>query len=141
MLGRLAKWLRIAGYDTEYFTNKDKKLLTYQSLKQGRIIITRDHRLSKHKALKIVILKSDDLDEQLRQLAAELGIKFDTTNLLSRCTLCNSLIQTIDKDKVKSKVPDFVFNTQQQFFWCNNCKKIYWPGTHLEFIKTKISKL
>ncbi len=139
MLGRLCKWLRILGFDTAYFNSLNKSVIIYQSLKEGRILITRDHRLSKKKALQIVLIDSDYYEKQIQQVIKELNLKINPDKMFTRCCLCNTLLETIEKEKVQDKVPPFVYQTQVNFSYCPTCQKIYWPGTHWDLMRSKFT--
>jgi len=141
MLGRLCKWLRLLGYDVSYFVSDKKSDLIYQSLKEARIILTRDHRLSKKKAIKLVIINSDLLEEQLEQVFSELNIKVDPDEIFTRCLVCNEILQKAEKEKVKDKIPTYVFQTQKEFSYCPNCQKVYWKGTHWDLAHQLLKKL
>jgi len=140
MLGRLCKWLRLLGYDASYFLSDKKSDLIYQSLKEGRIILTRDQHLSKKKAIKLIIINSDSFEEQLNQVFSELNIKVDPDNIFTRCLVCNEVLLEIDKERVKDKVPSYVFQTQEEFSYCPTCQKIYWKGTHWDLANQLLEK-
>jgi len=140
MLGRLCKWLRLLGYDASYFVSDKKSELIYQSIKEGRIILTRDHRLSKKKAIKLIIINSDLLEEQLKQVFSELNIKVDPENIFTRCLVCNQILMEAEKEKVRDKVPSYVFQTQKEFSYCPSCQKIYWKGTHWNLANQLLEK-
>jgi len=129
-LGRLVKWLRILGFDTEYFKEDNYSKLKISALRDQRVILTKNTRLSQPRGIKLVQIKSDLLNEQLRELFQELDIKPDKNLMFSRCTLCNIELEPVEKDKIKHKVPEFVFNTQQDFIVCPVCQRVYWAGTH-----------
>jgi len=141
MLGRLCKWLRLLGYDASYFVSDKKSDLIYESLKEGRIILTRDHRLSKKKAIKLIIINSDLLEEQLKQVFSELNIKVDPDEIFTRCLVCNELLLSIEKEEVKDKVPSYVFQTQEEFSYCPSCQRVYWKGTHWDLANEALKKL
>jgi uncharacterized protein len=129
-LGRLAKWLRILGFDTVYFNRSNRASLVITALREDRIIVTRNLRLPAPKGVKLVSLKGDLLDDQLKQLLAKLEVKPDKSRLFSRCTICNAELVSVAKEKVKDKVPEYVLKTQEDFLQCPTCNKIYWSGTH-----------
>jgi len=141
MLGRLCKWLRLLGYDASYFVSEKKNDLIYQSLKEGRVILTRDHRLSKKKALKLVVINSDLLEEQLKQVFSELNIEADPDEIFTRCLVCNEILLEAQKEKVKDRVPSYVFQTQEEFSYCPSCQRIYWKGTHWDLANQVIEKI
>lgn len=129
-LGRLAKWLRILGYDAEYFRGNNPASLIIQALRQERIILTRNHRLPASRGIKIITLKEQNLKAQLVEVLRELRLKPQAEQMFCRCTICNKELVSIDKNKIKEKVPEYVYNTQENFFVCTVCNRIYWQGTH-----------
>ena len=141
MLGRLARWLRLFGYDAEYFRSGTDSELIYESIKGRRIILTRDRRISSKKPLKVLYIKSENLTEQLRQAADELKISFDRKKNFTRCIDCNAELVGIEKGKVKDRVPDFIYESQKDFSYCPGCKKIYWKGSHLKLAEKVIEKI
>jgi len=143
MLGTLAKWLRIYGFDTFYANSEtnDDELLRITK-KENRTLITRDIELiyrAKRENLIVIEVKTTDLDEQLKLVLKH--VKVDKNTFLSRCTLCNTAIHAIKKDEVKNKVPKKVFENNNKFWFCKKCDKIYWMGSHYEKMKDKIKKL
>ena len=131
MLGRLAKWLRILGYDTVYADKHLDESLLLTSLKEGRILVTRSKTVSKKRALKLVFIVSGSFIEQVRQLARELNLKINEEYFFTLCTFCNAPLLPVEKkDSLKTFVPDYVFQTQNKFSRCPTCGKVYWPGTH-----------
>ena len=143
MLGTLAKWLRIYGFDT-FFANSDisDKELIDIAKKQDRVIITRDKNLvysSRKKLVDVFQIKSTNLDDQLSKVLKNYEIHEE--NILSRCLLCNSSLQKIDKKEVKEEVPQRIFNSNDKFWFCNKCKKIYWKGSHYDKMIEKMDSL
>ena len=142
MLGSLAKWLRIFGFDTYYAKEgvEDQKLIEIAK-EEKRILITRDKELiydAKRENLKVIDIKSRDLGEQLQKTLTK--IKIDPKKYLTRCLVCNSLIEEIEKEKVRNKVPGQVFENNDKFWFCKKCEKIYWNGTHYENMLSKIKQ-
>lgn len=142
MLGRLAKWLRIFGYDSAYVTERSRPMLVMQSLKENRIIITRDHQLPYTRTLKITLIESDRIGEQVRQLIEESLIVVMPARFFTRCTVCNGAIQAvIDKEMVKGLVPEYVYATRDVFSKCTGCGKLYWTGTHRDLLLKDLARL
>ena len=140
MLGTLAKWLRIYGFDTFYANNElnDAKLLEI-SKNEGRILITRDktlNQVARRENIKTIDIKTTDIDEQINAVLDE--VKVDKTKILSRCILCNTEVEEIEKEDVKEKVPGRVFKNNEKFWFCKKCNKIYWRGSHYEKMIEKI---
>lgn len=129
-LGRLCKWLRILGYDCEYFKEDNPVSLTIKSLQEDRVILTRNVRLSARAGYKAVRIKSDFAKEQLKQVMDDLRLETDENAMFTRCTICNLLLEPIEKKEAKDKVPAFVYETNENFVRCPECLRIYWHGTH-----------
>ncbi len=140
-LGRLAKWLRILGFDAVYYPGNFSSLLI-QALRDKRIILTRNSRLiNKARGVKLVQVKSDEVNQQLKQVLKDLDIKLDKDAMFSRCLICNTELQQIEKQKIKHKVPEYVFKTQDEFFTCALCQRIYWAGTHWGNIEKTLDEI
>ena len=143
MLGTLAKWLRIMGFDTFYANAEmsDEDLLNIAK-GENRTIFTRDKELiimGKKKNLNVIAIETTDLDLQLNQVLKHVNI--NENSVLSRCTLCNTLLDTIEKNKVQGKVPSKVFENNEKFWFCSKCNKFYWMGSHYNEMINKIDKI
>jgi uncharacterized protein with PIN domain len=130
-LGRLAKWLRILGFDAAYFPQVNFAFLLVQALRDNRIILTRNSRfINKVRMTRFVHVNSDHPVEQLKQVCKELDIKPNEDAMFSRCIICNTQLRQVNKQEVQDRVPKYVFNTQDDFFACSCCQRVYWQGTH-----------
>lgn len=136
MLGRLAKWLRIFGYDTFYKNDVSYFDLIKISLTDGRILLTRNTEFLRKKYLNKLFITSNMLSGQLNQVINEFFLK--EFKLFSRCVYCNDLLVRVDKIKVKDSVPLYVFETQEYFYQCRLCLRYYWQGTHAKLVKEYI---
>jgi hypothetical protein len=130
MLGQLARWLRMAGYDTLYEPDiEDREVLRLARL-EDRTILTRDRRLAIRKAAlgRSFLIESEDPAEQLRQVI----LKFPPeAGQKSRCPVCNGLLRkVVKKDRVRDLVPEHVFLGFGRFYRCASCGKVYWEGSH-----------
>ena len=142
MLGRLAKWLRILGYDTAYFSDITDEKLVHRALHEGRVILTRDTHLIKRKlARRCLLIQSDQVLEQLKQVIEEFKLKAPNRGILRRCLLCNTPLSAISKKRVRGRVPPYVYKTQRSFAYCSRCDRIYWRGTHINRVFDRLSKL
>ena len=140
-LGRLAKWLRLLGFDTLYESESAGDLFI-ESLEKDRIVLTRTQRIQKQFASrKLIFVESDHLEQQLNQVFRELGLTTAQLRPFSRCLQCNVPIVAAQKDSLFGKVPDYIFETQNQFQKCPVCDGIYWPGSHTQRSLTKIQQL
>ncbi len=129
-LGKLAKWLRILGFDTYYSICSQKSHIIICSLREGRIILTKNKRIGSRVGICFVHIKNDFMKEQLQQIIRELKLVVDKDRFFSRCVLCNQALMFIDKQSIKSKVPEYIYNTQEVFSECSKCGRVYWKGTH-----------
>ena len=143
MLGSLAKWLRIFGYDTVYpdaMTNDDEILKSAKS--EERLLLSRDKELiqrAKKALIPVLEIHTTELSEQLAEVLTR--IPPDKKVILSRCTLCNTPLVSVEKKNVQAFVPEKVFRNRDDFWFCPMCKKYYWMGTHYENMMKKINKL
>jgi len=135
MLGKLAKYLRFLGYDTYYPPGgmSDAQILEIAKL-ENRILLTRDKELARRS--NGVLVESDDYREQLKFVMRKFNL--NTAGLLTRCSVCNTLLVTVPKQSVYNKVPDYVYEHHDEFYMCPKCHRIYWYGTHTERIKHDI---
>ncbi|MBI5327876.1 MAG: Mut7-C RNAse domain-containing protein [Deltaproteobacteria bacterium] len=131
MLGKLAKWLRIMGCDVEYFSSISDKELVERAYSSGRIILTRDTLLIRRRKAKNnhLFIHSDSYKEQVKQVVKHFSID-PFTGLLTRCLICNILLKDIERELVKTKMPQYVYETQDSFKICPSCSRLYWQATH-----------
>lgn len=140
MLGRLARWLRILGYDAEYSAGEDDDLVR-QARGEGRVLLTRDTRLLRRQPLPLhLFIQSDHLMEQLRQVIAALRLD-PATPPSRRCIRCNAVLEQRSKDEVLGRVPEFVWSRHSAFWGCPRCGRIYWAGTHRQRMEEAIRAL
>ena len=128
--GRLARWLRLMGYDTAQATMQSLTELYRMAYSQHRIVVTRNSRVSASCLFPVIHLNSPLLEEQLRQLLRELKLELDDIRFFTRCDRCNVPVEEMEKPLVRDLVPPYVYRTQERFFSCPSCQRIYWPATH-----------
>jgi hypothetical protein len=141
MLGRLCRWLRILGYDAAFFSGAGKADLVYQALKEGRFILTRSHEVSKKQVIGMLVVESDKLAEQIRQVVSSLGLKPEESRFFTRCSFCNKLLIEIGPGTAKGRVPDFVIQTVHSFYECPGCHRVYWKGTHSDMFRSQLETI
>ncbi len=140
MLGKLAKWLRILGYDTIYLRTQNDYDLIELAQNEGRILLTRDTQLSRNWIVPTLLIKDETIEEQLKQVIQRFNLEIENA-LFSRCPKCNTLLIEIKKEKIKDKIPEFVHQTYNEFWICPTCNRYYWAGTHWMNIKAKVEKI
>jgi uncharacterized protein with PIN domain len=140
-LGKLAKWLRILGFDTIFESDVSSQWF-YEHLEQERVLLTRIAENRKRFAARsLVFIEADDVYEQLRQVVDELAISMNDSRPFSRCIRCNTPIVAVNKETVYGLVPDYIWETHDEFNRCRRCEKIFWPGSHTERSMEVIKKL
>ncbi len=141
MLGRLAKMLRLLGYDTLYLPNLTANEIEAIVRREERVLLTRGHVERRFPGLKhYYVVESDNPPEQLREVIQHFGLDRQS-GLWTRCTLCNSAIHKIEKEAARSRVPPKVFEIYTEFFECAGCGHVYWKGSHVERILRNLSSL
>jgi hypothetical protein len=140
-LGRLVKWLRILGYDAKYFVGSNYSRLVIEALRESRTILTRNSHIAEPTGIRLVQIKDDSVKKQIGQVIKDLGLRPKEDDMFSRCTICNEKLGFIDKGRVKEKVPEYVYNTQDEFYCCMSCQRIYWQGSHWGNVKDTLKEV
>lgn len=140
-LGRLAKWLRILGYDSKFYREDNLSTLVITALREERSILTRNSRMSRFPGPRVVRITADFVDKQIRQLLLELKLKPNPQDMFSRCVICNEGLRELAKDQAQGKVPAYVYQSQKDFKVCPQCNKIYWQGTHWGNVRKFLAKI
>jgi uncharacterized protein with PIN domain len=130
MLGRLAKWLRLLGYDAVYDNSASDPELARRTRAEGRVLLTRDRELSTRRGLRTLLIQSEKLEEQVQEVQDAFASSSPAP--LSRCAVCNTELEAVSVAEVTPHVPPYVLKTQSEFRRCPGCGRIYWPGTHLQ---------
>ncbi|MBN1814204.1 MAG: Mut7-C RNAse domain-containing protein [Anaerolineae bacterium] len=138
MLGKLAKWLRLLGYDTAYDNVADDHELARHARATGRVLLTRDRELASRRGLRTLLVRSEVLEEQVQQVQDALGPPPDPA--LSRCAVCNTALEQVPPEDVASRVPPYVVRTQTDFRRCPGCGRVYWPGTHVDGMRERMGE-
>ncbi len=143
-VGKLAKWLRIMGYDALFFDAEDDSNMIATALAEGRVILTRDTQIMKRRVitsgqLKAILIESDKPEQQMHQVIATLNLDRQYRPF-TICLECNQPLLERSKQEVKDRVPPYVFQTQSQFMECPACHRIYWRGTHWQAMTRKLEK-
>lgn len=143
MLGKLARELRLLGFDASYIKPQnlpDKNPLTLLNLAKAdnRIILTRNTQLQNFP--EVLFITSEKIAEQIKQVITYFKLEKEIAPF-SRCLLCNEVLVAVPKDAVKGKVPFYIFQTKEKFAYCPKCQKIYWAGSHLKDMQKRLKKI
>jgi hypothetical protein len=143
-VGKLAKWLRIMGYDTLFFNGSNDSRMVAIALAEERVILTKDTQIMKRGVitkgrLKAILIQSDQPELQMQQVIDNLHLdcRFKPFSI---CLECNQPLVGKSKEQVKDLVPPYVFQTQNQYMECPGCHRIYWRGTHWQRMREKLNK-
>jgi len=144
-VGKLAKWLRMMGYDTLLFDGDDDWRMIIIALEEGRVVITKDTQIVKRGVitsgrLKAVLITSDKSEQQIQQVVETLNLDYQYRPF-TLCLECNQQLVETSKEEVEDKVPPYVFQTQSQFVECPACHRIFWKGTHWKAMTEKLQRL
>ena len=121
------------GYDAADYPGEIDRGFLETARKEGRIALTRKREMAERDFRgTLLILWEDRVEDQIGTLARKLSLKMDTDSLFTRCLNCNSDLVRVEKNTIKSEVPEYVFATQEDFRRCPKCGKIFWPATHRE---------
>ena len=142
MLGGLARWLRVLGLDVVYDPALDDPEIVERAVAENRVILTRDRRLVQRRlARNHLLIRSEVVDEQVRQVLEELGIRPDPDRLLGRCLRCNAATEPISAEDARAVVPPWIARTKEEYRACPVCGRIYWSGTHAERMRKRLEKM
>lgn len=130
MLGGLAKWLRILGYDTAFPRSRPTSPL--------RIFVTTAVR--KAQAGAVIVTATKPL-QQLGEVLQQTEIEPDDALFFSRCILCNEPVSPIAVEQAHGKVPEYIFRSVTEFTGCPKCGRIYWEGSHLGRVKRRLKEI
>jgi len=144
-LGKLARHLRLLGFDTDYSTDRDDRSLAKISSEQHRILLTRDRQLLMRKIVRWgLIIRSDNPMEQVAEVLKKIDLH-DDIHPFTRCLLCNGNIEELPMatdifNQMKSIIPPKVLKWCSEYNYCPACKKIYWKGSHYDQLMNKIKE-
>jgi len=139
MLGRLARWLRLMGYDAAYLADTPDLLIVRKALAESRVVLTRDYALSKQRGIQALFIESEDINEQIAQVVGTIGPAGDQA--APRCGNCNEPLIPVDREAVRDRVPPYVLRTNTEFRVCETCRRVYWPGTHWQSVEQRINTI
>lgn len=133
------------GYDTLFINGLDDDELIRIALKEDRVLLTKDsgimlRRIVTTGKLKAILIREDDVREQLRQVveALNLGLNSDPFSL---CLECNAPLVPRKKEEVRDLVPPYTYQTHDHYMQCPNCQRIFWQGTHWQKMTQEIQEL
>jgi len=140
MLGRLARWLRVIGYDAAYHEGIEDSDLVRLSIDEGRILLTRDRALPTEWWIDNYLLIDSTIPmEQLRQVVGAYDLPWQE-RLFSRCTVCNESLNPLRHDQAAGLVPEKVLENAGRFAGCPVCGRVYWEGSHVDRMRRRLDE-
>ncbi len=140
MLGRLARWLRVLGWDTAYDSAIHDPALVDWAQAEDRVLLTRDRpllvELRPGRALLIAAEKPLD---QLRQVVADVGLT-PPVELFTRCLVCNTQLRPITEAECRSLIPPGARDLPGPMRRCPACGRTYWPGSHARRMRAALAR-
>lgn len=129
-LGRLARYLRLLGFDCLYQNDFDDETVATLSCDQHRCVLTRDRALLQRKIITHgYFVRAVRPRLQVREVLS----RFDLYRLVlpfSRCTRCNGQLQAVDKQLIEDRLEPKTRQYFESFRMCTSCQQIYWQGSH-----------
>jgi uncharacterized protein with PIN domain len=141
MLGKLAKWLKILGFDALFFSKIEDDELLAIAHREKRILLTRDTGLiQKARDIEALFLESEKWREQVEQVLGHFNLwgKIDSH---TRCIACNVELKNLCKKDAKNLVTPFVYKHADSFALCPACGRVFWRGTHFKDMENKIEEI
>ncbi|ARG96662.1 Mut7-C RNAse domain-containing protein [Legionella micdadei] len=140
-LGKLAKYLRLLGFDTVYENDFSDEIIALRSKEEKRIVLTRDVGLLKNKSISHGYwMRHTDPKKQVEEVLKRFSLT-KQCHPFTRCLNCNGLLKTVKKNKIIDHIPPLARQYHDNFMQCQSCKKIYWEGSHYMKLKKAIEKL
>jgi len=139
MVGKLARWLRLLGYDARYERDMPDGRLVEAARREERVLLTRDRRLVRRRACRdFLLVESDDPVEQLRQVVDQMDLEVDDSRWFERCMDCNRRLVRVARQQVRVEVPEHVYRQHRRFARCPACRRVYWRGTHVSGMRRRL---
>jgi len=140
MVGKLAKWLRVLGYDTHYqprYHHGEIDML----VREGRMLLTRLRRRAERLSNAAVLIRGNQVSEQLMELKRELHLEPARSVWFSRCLICNAILRQAHEGVAGAKIPEYVlYQNRTNISFCPLCDRHFWPGSHRARMETQLKE-
>jgi uncharacterized protein with PIN domain len=131
MLGKLARYLRIMGYDTVYQKSYGQGRLS-ELVEEGRVLLTRNSKIAAVHS-RTIFVDRDLVRDQLEVVDRSVKLTRDRRKWFTRCLVCNDPLASVSGEAAREHVPDYVCSKYpEKIRFCPSCGRYYWPGTHRE---------
>ncbi|HSV12278.1 MAG TPA: Mut7-C RNAse domain-containing protein [Hanamia sp.] len=139
-LGKLAKLLRMLGFDVVYNHSLSNKELLLNAMNESRILLSKNNAFKNNKSIQCFILTSENPEIQLQEALIHFNLK-EKINPFTKCMVCNGGLHAVTKDAIANQLQANTKHYFNEFWQCDNCKRIYWKGSHYERMMKFIEKL
>jgi hypothetical protein len=140
-LGRLARFLRMLGFDSLHRNAFTDSEIRYLADVDGRIVLTRDRELLKCREIRRgCYVRTLVPEAQLREVAQRYSLA-EHARPFTLCLCCNLALESVEKASVAARLPESVRATQEVFAHCKGCDRVYWPGSHYQRMRAAIDRL
>ena len=141
MLGKLAHWLRLLGFDCAYESEISDAELVRRGVEQGRVVLTRDRALpDEWRASGICVVRAERTFEQLGEVVQRFDLA-RSVRLFTRCSECNQRLAAATAAELRGRAPASILATRERFQECPGCKRVYWEGSHTQRIQRVVEQL
>ncbi|NLF89705.1 hypothetical protein GX563_12930 [Candidatus Bathyarchaeota archaeon] len=143
MLGKLARWLRMLGQDVLYNTRLGDNELLGLAKAEGRVLLTRDFELYRRaigRGLECFYVDGKQESDQLSGVAKRYGLELEIDMDKSHCPLCNTKLESAQKEQLKDKLEPNTYRYYDRFWRCPNCGQVYWQGAHWKQISNTLTQ-
>jgi uncharacterized protein with PIN domain/DNA-directed RNA polymerase subunit RPC12/RpoP len=140
-VAQLVRWLRAIGIDTWWEDAISDADLVRRAIRENRFVLTLDKRLLKEwRTDNVLLLTSERPLEQFAQVVEHFKLKLPA-QFFTRCLVCNSILRGAIDEEIAANVPPRVRENNELFYYCPNCEKIYWEGSHTERMRAVIENV
>ena len=140
-LGKLARLLRMTGFDTAYDDHWTEPTVARRAVNEQRVVLSRSRALLKRKALdRALLIRSDAPDVQFAEVLRRFRLA-DRIELFGRCSRCNGCLRKVAKADVEARIPPLTRKWLDAYYLCRDCDQLYWEGTHVEAIRRRIVRI
>lgn len=141
MLGSLARWLRILGFDVDYDSDAADADLVRRAMLERRVLLTKDRKLPREWTLsRVYVVVAEGDEAQVREVVQAFDLA-DHAEPFSRCSRCNAPLQELPAEEARKEVPPYVARTVDRFGRCPECGRIYWNGTHTDDMRERLGRM
>jgi uncharacterized protein len=131
-LAKLAKWLRLLGFDTIVFPREAGREMLNLAYAEKRIVLTRRRdMLERQFPGELYFVAGTDIGSQLTEVITKFSLKIEKQKMFRICLQCNEILSAVTKEEVSNLVPAYVYANCSIYNKCPHCLRIYWAGTHL----------